>query len=817
MTAPLHLDYATRDYEGFRQLLLSVIDRHATAWTERAAADLGVMVVELLAYELDRLAYAGDRVAEEGFLATARRRESARRHAALGDHVLDRGNATRGFQWFQLAADRRIELPARTRLFSGDLRDRSATPLYAETLDAAALDAERNRFTLVQSVPAGSKVLRLAAGPDGTRDLRDVGLAAGMWLILGMPLFPGPGPMVPGDPPLQLRTGEAVQIAGVMPHGIELEQAVRSTWPGGAEGTWVLGNVVEVRRGLTSEWTLIGRGGAALGEIASEQYLQLRMEIVRRLRVAVEAVRGSWIDRPSLHTLWTEACSAVTALRRTLDRTVLSALDASKPADRAALDLLIAPLATAADQLRRILTAVGHDVPDDLGASDRVAVPRQTFELPFDGQPVLWMDGDPVRPARSETLAVAVGTAGAWTRWTEQTDLLRSAPDDPHYVVELDGNARITLRFGDGQSGAVLPTDCQVMARWVTGDQSGDDIRAGALAGAMTADGHELPLISTSNPLATTGGRAPESLDGIAARVARALEQPAVPVTADDYRLLLDERDGIEESAVAIVHGVVDIVVRPSAEVDAGQLLDDTRAWLDAQRLAGTTVQVRPPRPLPIDIGLVVDVHPDVSADALRHRVQERLAQAFGDAPVDAAGNPRPVLGQPRELGEVYHLVEDVPGVRWSQVVVFDLAGRTPARVLEAIVPAADQVVRCGATDDEPARGQVALWAARRYSLQLATRYDSLDSRPDPEAIRAVLPALLSGPSSVPVQRGWTMLTPQLIDDALAGVFGDAGYTVSVKRLIVDRRAVDQVDLGDRELPILDTATIRDDGLRGAP
>ncbi|HEY6180483.1 MAG TPA: hypothetical protein VIX73_38840, partial [Kofleriaceae bacterium] len=94
MTAPLHLDYATRDYDGFRQLMISVIDRQGTPWTERAAADVGVMVVELLAYELDRLAYAGDRAAEEGFLATARRRESARRHAALGDRELDRGNAT---------------------------------------------------------------------------------------------------------------------------------------------------------------------------------------------------------------------------------------------------------------------------------------------------------------------------------------------------------------------------------------------------------------------------------------------------------------------------------------------------------------------------------------------------------------------------------------------------------------------------------------------------------------------------------------------------------------------------------------------------
>ncbi|KYF69564.1 hypothetical protein BE04_19255, partial [Sorangium cellulosum] len=61
------VDYLTRDYEGFRQLLVSLVDRAGTRWTERATADLGVMVLEMLAHQLDLLAYAGDRVAEEGF------------------------------------------------------------------------------------------------------------------------------------------------------------------------------------------------------------------------------------------------------------------------------------------------------------------------------------------------------------------------------------------------------------------------------------------------------------------------------------------------------------------------------------------------------------------------------------------------------------------------------------------------------------------------------------------------------------------------------------------------------------------------------
>src|SRR6185503_10795089 len=102
----------SRDYEGFRRLLLSLVDRSGTRWTERAVADLGVTIVEILAAELDHLAYAGDRAAEEGFLGTARRWESVRRHAALGDYRLDRGNASRGDQHFRLRPCASVHLPA---------------------------------------------------------------------------------------------------------------------------------------------------------------------------------------------------------------------------------------------------------------------------------------------------------------------------------------------------------------------------------------------------------------------------------------------------------------------------------------------------------------------------------------------------------------------------------------------------------------------------------------------------------------------------------------------------------------------------------
>ncbi|QHN04116.1 putative baseplate assembly protein [Granulicella sp. WH15] len=87
----LPIDYLAKDYASFRQLML---DRMATTipnWTERSPADLGVALVETLAYAADRLSYFQDAVATEAYLGTARRRVSVRRHAVLLGYAMHDG------------------------------------------------------------------------------------------------------------------------------------------------------------------------------------------------------------------------------------------------------------------------------------------------------------------------------------------------------------------------------------------------------------------------------------------------------------------------------------------------------------------------------------------------------------------------------------------------------------------------------------------------------------------------------------------------------------------------------------------------------
>lgn len=99
------ISYLAKDYASFRQL---IFDRLATTmpdWRERHVPDLGVTLVELLAYAADHLSYYQDAVATEAYLDTARQRISVRRHARLVDYRMHDGLNARALVYVHVGGD----------------------------------------------------------------------------------------------------------------------------------------------------------------------------------------------------------------------------------------------------------------------------------------------------------------------------------------------------------------------------------------------------------------------------------------------------------------------------------------------------------------------------------------------------------------------------------------------------------------------------------------------------------------------------------------------------------------------------------------
>lgn len=70
------LDYTTRDYEGFRTLMMNKLSELMPEYTDKRQSDAGIVILELNAMCLDILSYYLDSVANECFLVTAEQRSS---------------------------------------------------------------------------------------------------------------------------------------------------------------------------------------------------------------------------------------------------------------------------------------------------------------------------------------------------------------------------------------------------------------------------------------------------------------------------------------------------------------------------------------------------------------------------------------------------------------------------------------------------------------------------------------------------------------------------------------------------------------------
>ncbi|NOG51767.1 MAG: hypothetical protein HND48_21810 [Chloroflexi bacterium] len=75
------VDYSARDFHTFRQALLDYASQRYPQWLDRLEADVGVMLVEVMAALGDELAYSQDAISREAYLATASQRRSLRQLA----------------------------------------------------------------------------------------------------------------------------------------------------------------------------------------------------------------------------------------------------------------------------------------------------------------------------------------------------------------------------------------------------------------------------------------------------------------------------------------------------------------------------------------------------------------------------------------------------------------------------------------------------------------------------------------------------------------------------------------------------------------
>lgn len=626
------INYLAKDYASFRQLILDRLALIMPDWRERHAPDLGVTLVELLAYAGDHLSYHQDAVGTEAYLDTARLRVSVRRHARLVDYRLHEGCNARSWVVVETESD----LP----------------PLAARDVafitGHAAIDPDRGLLSSAElsGVPADDfeTFEPLTADPDATLVLRAAHsrIRIHEW----------------GDEDCCLPAGST--RATLVDEG-------RTLWltPG---DVLVFEEVLGPRTGL-----------AADADPAHRHAVRL---------TAVEAGEDGLLGVPVLEVAWDEADALPFPLR------VSARLD--WPECRRIADVSVARgNAVPVDHGRSLPaeTLGPVEAGDPLGTCGcpgsvpEVTVPPRPFAPRLAAGPLVHAEPadatapasrlavqDPRRALPCLTLT-EVREDGAGPAWSPRWDLLDSGPDDRHLVAETDDDRRTRLRFGDGRLGRLPDAGTRFEARCrIGGGPAGnvgrDSIRHMVLlTGTLSVDG-----VRPRNPLPASGGTAPEPV--AEARLyaptafRRRLERAILP---DDYALLAAGDPRVQRAAAELRWTgswyEARVAVDPlGGEADAA-LLRAVDGRLHRYRRAGHEVAVVSARTVPVDLELTLCV----AAHHTRAGVRAALLAAFGNRR-RADGAPgffhpdRLSFGDGIALSRIVAAAMAVPGVEAAKV-----------------------------------------------------------------------------------------------------------------------------------------------------
>ncbi len=628
------INYLAKDYASLRKLLLDRMAFLEPEWQERNPADLGITLVELLAYLGDYLSYEQDAIATEAYLGSARKRVSLRRHARLVDYFVHDGASAR--VWVQLTADDPIDLPAKTQILSRLDRTPVQIPLIT------APDVLRQHpvvFETLHDLHIFPKHNELAFYTWGDRECC--------------------------LPKGATRATLAGALPDLAPDDVLIFEEKRGSLTGDED------DADRTRRcavRLTTVQADDGAGGALVDPLSGAAITQIEWRSEDALPFSfclsgfsdelhgatfyddLSAVRGNIVLADHGETIAQESLGVVVA------SPIL--LPPAQGGDRCDP----APPQFARRRFRPAL----QRRPVSRGLSYGAA------PLPAASQSLL-VDPHAALPAITLTSTLQADQE----EWTAVRDLLGSAGDAPEFVVEIESDGVATLRFGDATNGQEPEVGMAFDATYRVGNGRAGNVGADSLAHVVSDE----PITGVRNPLPAAGGVDPETMAEIRRDAPQAFRTQQRAVTEADYAVAAELDSSVQRAAATLRwtgswHTVFITVDR----FDGLPLTPDFTAQLEREieprRMAGQDLEVDSPRYVALEIAMFVCVKPDY----FRSDIEAALLDIFSSRTLadGRKGVFQPdffTFGQTVYLSALYAAAQAVAGVASVQITTFQRQG----------------------------------------------------------------------------------------------------------------------------------------------
>ncbi len=681
------INYLAKDYASFRQLILDRLALIMPDWKERHVPDLGIALVELLAYAGDHLSYYQDAVATEAYLDTARQRISVRRHARLVDYAMHEGCNARA--WLCAETDSDLELdPADIYFITGyndalpvtgnaltadDVRNVSIhdyevfEPMQKEAIRPYAAHNEIHFYTWGDReccLPRGATRATLLdvkgdiviqheaekresyeqtaqkQQPEKTiypppEPARILHLQVGDILIFEEVIGPETGNPADADPTHR----HAVRLTKVTPGEDTLYDPPIPI----VEIEWAAEDALPFALCLS-----------AIGPAPECAYL----EDISIARGNVILVDHGWTIEPP----------------EPLGMVPLEATESECECEGHSGDVRYVPGRLQPHLQKSPLTFSQPLPPADTPAARLLSQdPRQAY-------PQVWLTGTRVTP-QGESV----------TPWVAKPDLLSSQPDDYHFVVEMDNDWRAYLRFGDGELGRMPEAGTTFTATYRVGSGTRGNVGAETILRIVTRRTKlSGGIVRVRNPLPARSGVDPEPLAEVKLFAPHAFRKRLErAITAGDYARLAERNSKVQRAAAALRWTgnwyEAQVAIDPSGVEEASEtLLRQIEGYLYPYRRIAHDLAVLAAQRVSLDIEVIVCVLPHY----LRGHVKAALLDVFSnrrlpDGRLGFFHADNLTFGEGIYLSKLVAAAQAVPGVESVKVAKLERLYEGPNREIE--------------------------------------------------------------------------------------------------------------------------------------
>jgi hypothetical protein len=739
------IDYLAKDYSSFRQLILDRLALVMPEWKERHIPDLGITLVELLAYVGDHLSYYHDAVATEAYLGTARLRTSVRRHVRLVDYLMHEGCNAR--TWVHVHTTQDLDLDPNDVFFTTKLVDfatilkkedlpnkpgiyESFEPMTDELIELYQSHSEIKFYswgdaecclprgattaTLVgkwvgettQELAKDSVGERKGLVEDRSFDTPLIFLQKGSLLVFEEMKGPTTGNEADADPAHRhaVRLTDVRHVSDPLDpnrHLTEIEWSENDALPfplclsapGPAPDcvlieniTVARGNIVLVDHGLREQ--------ELLGVVSKKETVDLCESegVLADTAVIPERYHPKLTKAP---LTFAEPVSAAAPASKILQQDVRQALPAIELRGIPAATGGNAPMFSWEDledpsKLAKELASDSSSAVDAL----RSRLSDETVALLEKLEAEQAETSSEIQPSDELERYLRYDLERLPETWSPVRDLLGSGSEDRHFVVEVDDEGQARLRFGDGETGRRPAAGMAFRANYRVGNGLQGNVGAKTIAHLVTRKSAlnvgVAPCIR--NPFAAIGGTAPESVAEVKLIAPQAfLKEMQRAITADDYaRIAEREFKGQVQRASATLRWngswyEVLVAIDPFGREEADTtLLDQISQRLYRYRRIGHDVSVKSATRVPLDIAMTVCVLPGY----LRGHVEAELLDVFSNR-MHSSGrfgffHPDNLsFGEGVQLSKLVAAAQAVPGVESVLMTRFQRLNELPNNELE--------------------------------------------------------------------------------------------------------------------------------------